>query len=414
MRNRSPLLVAFALVSVAVVVACSSAATDAPQTGDAAASAVDEHEASTVDSPAAATDAMADGGAQQVPADCEEVTLTAAPDSVQKTNPEEYLSQPYLIGVPKLGGSTGNPQQPNKFFFWLDSANAVGSYPITPLQTYVYDAANTGGISADFIAPDASDGGAGGFTKRYIAVSGTVQMTSVLTPHQTEGTVSNVRFEEVKRNDDGTATLVPGGKCYWLKSTSWNTKRAGGCAPFTTNTCGAGKFCMPTNAIGDDGLCVTTGTKPIGAVCTQAVAGNWDSDCVAGSRCAKFAGDFGETKFTCHKLCDVRSTAPDCPADAHCGGGYNTCMSVAFLKNAPVNGNEIDTVATVGQTCAQNPKANYCGVSSKPGICYTDTGAAGATCRPFVHALSECPAGTTGGYVGYKGGIDQSTVWCFE
>jgi hypothetical protein len=360
--------------------------------------------------PDSASDADVDAGPQK-PAECEEFTLATPLLSSQHADPESYLFQPDLNATPLVGGTKGDPKKPNVFLFFLDGENAVGTFPVTVFKTYWYASGNSGGMNADYVKPGSSDAGASGYT-RYAAVSGTVEITSLLTPHQTKGKLSNVRFDEATLEADGTAKLVPNGKCQWLKEAEWDTQRPLGCAPFTKNTCGDGKFCMPTNAIGDDGLCVTTGTKVAGDVCTPAATGLWDSDCAAGLRCAKFTVDVGETEFTCHQLCDVRSDNPGCPATAHCGGGYDACLSIAFLHTSPQNGDEIDTGALVGQDCALNPTAIYCGVDGRPGTCVKDKGAATSVCRPLLHAASQCPADMLGGYLAYKAGNDSSSIFC--
>jgi hypothetical protein len=360
-----------------------------------------------------------DGGSEMdagplKPPGCSEVSLSVALQSSQMMNPEEYASQPDVISTAAVDGSTGNAQHENQLVFYLDSANAVGSYAVTAFPNYFYGKANGGEINAGYVMSGPADAGQGAFSSRYVAVSGAVQVTSVLTPHQTEGTLSNVRFNEATEASDGSVVPVPNGSCLWLREASWNTKRAGGCVPFT-GTCPGSEYCMPTNAIGDDGTCVTTGTKALGEGCTLVSSPAWDSDCAAGLRCAEFTADLGETSYSCHEICDVRSASDGCPENTHCGGGYDVCLPVPFLLASPQNGNEIDTVATVGEPCAQNPSAIYCGASGLPGTCFTDMGATSAMCRPWQHAASACTSmGESAGYVAYKGGIDESTLFCFK
>lgn len=353
----------------------------------------------------AQADADTDAGPQK-PAECDEFTIAAPLTSSQKADPEAYLFAPDLNATPLVGGSQGDKTKKNIFLFFLDAANGIGTFPVTVFKSYSYASADTGGMNADYLKP-------AGYT-RYAAVSGSVEITDQLTPHQSKGRIANVRYDEVTIEADSSAKPVPGGKCLWLKEATWDTERPLGCAPFTKNTCADGKFCMPTDAIGDDGICATTGAKGVDEVCTPGSPGLWDSDCGPGLRCAKFAVDVGETQFTCHQLCDVRSATPGCPATAHCGGGYNACLSIAFLHMSPQNGDEIDTGALVGQDCVLNPKAIYCGGDARPGTCVTDKGAATAQCRPLFHSVSECAADQLGGYLAYKAGNDSSSIFCVK
>lgn len=213
-----------------------------------------------------APDADLDAGPQK-PAECDEFTIVTPLTSSQKADPEAYLFAPDLNATPLVGGSQGDAKKQNIFLFFLDAASGVGSFPVTVFKSYSYASADTGGMNADYVKP-------AGYT-RYAAVSGTALVTDLLTPHQSKGRISNVRYDEVTIEADSSAKPVPGGKCLWLKEATWDTERPLGCAPFTKNTCGDGKFCMPTNAIGDDGLCVTTGTKAVDEVCTP---GNISAD----------------------------------------------------------------------------------------------------------------------------------------
>src|SRR6201999_4000986 len=110
-----------------------------------------------------------------------------------------YGPSPDLLTTPALDGSTGDAQHPNRFAFYLDAADAPGSYPIAAFSNVYSAIANGGGLSTDYLA---ADGGSGAFTRRFVAVSGTVQVTEVLTPHQTTRTLSTVRFAEATYGSD--------------------------------------------------------------------------------------------------------------------------------------------------------------------------------------------------------------------
>ncbi len=419
---RSPLLFVLAAavpLATFAIASCTGSSPDHGTGGTAGTAGTGAQGGSTPDAspdaaPDASPDAATDGPAP--PPGCDVITLTTAVASTQMAHSEQYGPQPDLLATPEVGGTTGDPQHPNRLVFYLDGADAPGTYSVAAFTNVFYAIGNGGGLSLDYVEPVA-DGGTGTYSKRYVAVSGTVQVTAVLTPYQTAGSLADVRFAEATYGSDGSVKLTAGGACAWLAQASWDTRRAGGCAPFTASTkgqCPSGQYCMPTNAVGDDGLCVATGAKQTGDGCTLTSAGKWDSDCAPGLRCAEFSVDLGETSYTCHQLCDVLSASDGCAATSHCGGDYNVCIPNSFLLAAPVNGNEIDTVATVGQDCTQNPNALYCGATGTPGTCFQDTGAAAATCRPWVTAASACPAGDSGGYVAYKTGTDQSTLFCFH
>ncbi|MDC0674336.1 hypothetical protein [Nannocystis radixulma] len=244
------------------------------------------------------------------------------------------------------------------------------------------------------------------YTKVFTAVAGELEIFELVSSHQTRGVVRHVELREMAPNPD-TEALEPveGGACYWIAEAEYDVRRVNGCTPYTDDACPEGQFCMPTNAIGSDGECVTGGTKLEGEACVRPDPELWDSDCELGLRCLN-PGDGP----TCMKVCDVLSDAPGCAEGTHCGGGYNLCLDEAELQNSGID------PAPVGEPCADNPEALYCGGAGRPGTCWDDdgNGPMPSSCRPFVSAPSQCVAPQTAGHIAYKDTIDRSTLWCFE
>jgi hypothetical protein len=403
-----------------ILFGCSSAPAPGAPSTDASATKLDggPQEASATLDASKPKDAATEASAT-MPAGCSAITLKGPLVSLQLTNPEQYSFSPDLSATVEVDGSTGDAENPNRLTFYLDGADAVGTYEARPYSSAYYALGNGGAIHTDYV-PATTDSGtsSGAFAHRYMAVSGSIAITESQTPFQTTGRLSNIRFEEAVASSDGTISVVSGGKCYWLAEADWNTIRPHACMPFAPTAkgpCeGEGHYCMPTNAIGTDGLCVTTGGKGLGESCTLATTGKWDSDCSPGLRCAEFAPL--DTSYTCHSVCNVRSSTPGCPDTAHCGGGYETCIPNSFLDDADggnVEGNEIDLTASVGDACSMNPSALYCGANGTPGTCFQNTGSKAAMCSAWALGPSLCGTQSTG-YVAYKSGIDESTLFCFH
>jgi len=245
----------------------------------------------------------------------------------------------------------------------------------------------------------------GAYAKVLVAAAGELEIVEMLSPHQSRGSVRHVELREMVLNPD-TSQLEPldGGACYWIEEAEYDVRRPNGCTPYTPGACPDEQFCMPTNAIGSDGECVTGGAKQAGEGCARPDPALWDSDCALGLRCI----DFGDG-LECGQVCDVRSDAPGCAAGTHCGGGYNLCLDEALLQDSGVD------PALVGEPCTEDPTAGYCGADGRPGTCYDDDagGPNPSMCRPFASAPSQCVAPETAGYVAYKNQIDRSTLWCF-
>ncbi len=340
------------------------------------------------------------------PPECVEVTPKAARSTQQQVDGETYGFQPDILADIEIGDA----KLEDRFRFYVDAAHPIGARPVDGTKASAFYAfGNAGRISQDFVKDDG--GSTGKFSKTFVSTSGTVLVTDAVTPYQIKGTLTNVRFDEVEANPDGSYKAVAKGACYWMKELAFDTRRAKGCRPFAKfDSCPSGTACMPTSAVGIDGTCVTVGAKTEGQECAPGTGSRWDSDCAAGLRCIQYDTDQGRGPF-CRKLCDVLSPTPGCPAAMHCVGGYNTCATDAELAAS----SGIDPAA-VGQPCATNAQAFYCGGSALPGVCFDDDGPTGpkpATCRPWQTAASACPKLT--GYASYKDAYaDRSTLFCFE
>ena len=257
-------------------------------------------------------------------------------------------------------------------------------------------------MNADYVTP-------AGYTP-YAAVSGTVEVTDLLTPHQSKGRIFNVRYDEVTLEADSSAKPVLDGKCLWLKEATWNTERPLGCAPFTRNTCGDGKFCMPTNAIGDDGICATTGTKVVDEVCTPGNTGLWDSDCGPGLRCAKFTVDVGRDRVHLPSALRRALRQPRLP-------GHRPLR----LQRVPVH--RLPPRLPAERRRDRHRRSRRARLRAQPEghllrrrraprhLCVTDMGSATAVCRPLLHSVSERAADQLGGCLADKADNDSSSIF---
>ncbi len=379
------------------------------------------------DSSAPNDGAIGDSSSDGPPPGCIEITPTNASSyrTASTPDPERYSSSPDI----QADVSLGDPTLPDSFRFRLDGKITVGASALSSAMVGPYVYAGSGQLAVDLASNDA---GGSSYAKTLYATSGTVTISSLTTPWQTEGTATNVRFDEGEIVGD-KFQVTTGGACYWVRSVSWNTKLANGCAPFqTSDPCGIGKMCMPTNALGKDGLCVAIGSGKQGDSCTfddRADAGTdagahvlWDSSCGAGLRCFQDA-ELAEMSPYCRQLCDVTAANSGCPAGTHCGGGYDICIPDAVFTK-PGSGDLIDP-ALVGQACAVDADTAlsndvYCGGgSNQTGFCFpversTDGGYSTPVCNPFVAALSDCAAPAIGSYAAYKNGDDSSDISCIQ
>ncbi|MDI1446777.1 hypothetical protein [Polyangium sp. 6x1] len=348
------------------------------------------------------------GGQQPMkPADCVDLPLAGIELLSQQENTFDTSGSVPTIRTPSsLANISGDPALVDRLRLFFDGALDVGIHTMDGAPTHALpDFKTTFVPTCNTCAVFQEDLAEGSYLKTFAAKSGELEITARVTPHQTAGVARYVELREVVKDAmTGVYGWVDGGQCYWIQEASYDVRRPKGCVPYTANACPADQFCMPTNAVGTDGECVTGGAKVEGEACTRVSDTQWDSDCTLGLRC--FDGGMGAI---CHKVCDLHAAAPDCPAGTHCGGGYNLCLDVAILQNSGIDD------ALLGETCTMNPSALYCGGAGQPGMCLDDDGDAGpmaATCIPFASAPSQCVAPKTAGYVAYKDGIDQSTLFC--
>ncbi|MFT3771424.1 MAG: hypothetical protein QM820_38915 [Minicystis sp.] len=350
------------------------------------------------------------GSAPSKPADCVDLPLTGVDLLSQQENAFDTADSVPVVRTPSsLANISGAAEEFDRLRILFDGATGVGVHALDPDPNHAlpdYQKTYLPTCSACAVYQEDLDPASSAYTKLFAAKAGELEITELLTPHQTAGFARHVELREIAADPEtGAYTWVPGGACYWIEEAKYDVRRKNGCMPFVTGACPPDAFCMPTNAIGSDGECVTGGAKGPGEACSRADDTHWDSDCQLGLRCLDADGS-----AKCYEVCDVVSTAPGCPAGTHCGGGYNLCLDEAtVLANSGVDD------AAVGAPCATNPTALYCGGAGQPGTCYDDDGDAGpqpSTCIPWVSAPSQCVAPQTAGYVAYKGNLDNSTLWC--
>lgn len=350
------------------------------------------------------------GGDKPVkPADCVDLSL-AGIDLVshQQNGFDTSDSTPVIRTRSSLANLAGDAAKFDRLRILFDGDSSTGVHAFDPNPAHAlpdYKITFVPTCSACVIYQEDLDPATNAYQKIFAAKAGDLEISTILTPHQTAGAAHYVELREVLKDPVTKAyDWKPGGACYWIEEATYDVRSPKGCKPFVAGSCPASQYCMPTNSVGSDGECVTGGAKTEAQACTRQSATAWDSDCELGLRCI----DSG-SGATCIKVCDLLSATPGCPAGTHCGGGYNVCADEAEFQNSGID------EAVIGAPCATDPTALYCGGSGRPGTCWDDDGDAGpmpATCVPFSSAPSQCVAPKTAGYVAYKGSTDNSTLWC--
>lgn len=340
------------------------------------------------------------------PDDCVDLALAGIELVSQQEHQYDSSGSVPLVRTPAAQTSiTGDPALFDLLRILFDGDLGIGVHTLDPDPNHAIPGFVTSFVTVSNAAVVYQEDQANNaYTKVFVATAGELEIVEMLSSHQTRGRVQHVELREMVTNPDTEELeLKPDGTCYWIEEAEYDVRRPQGCTPFKPGACADDQYCMPTNAIGSDGECVAGGAKQEGEACALTSPMKWDSDCAPGLRCIDF-GDGPE----CGKVCDVLSDAPGCPAGTHCGGGYNLCLDEALLQMSGID------PAPLGEPCVDNPTALYCGGEGRPGHCYDDdaAGPLPSTCLPFLSAPSQCIAPQTAGYVGYKSGIDRSTLWC--
>lgn len=316
------------------------------------------------------------------------------------SDPVPVVRTPFSIHL------TGNARKFDRLRILFDAGVGVGAHPLdgdpnravpTYVQTFIPTCSACVVYEEDMLEYE--------YRRTFVASGGTLEISDVVTPHQTRGSVSQVELREVALDPvTGRYGAVENGACYWFERATFDVRRPNGCVPYAEGSCADGQFCMPTNAVGSDGECVEGGEKGVGEACVPASDAGWGSDCQLGSRCIDFGGG-----ASCEQVCDVLSANNGCGAGTHCGGGYNLCLTEADLEQSGID------AASLGEACG-DPTALYCGGSGQVGTCWDDDGDGplNALCIPFHTAASECSASETAGFIAYKGGLDLSTLFCLD
>ena len=381
--------------------------------------------------------AFPDAAAAVKPADCIDLDLSTGTPLKSDTQLkfDSHGTAPVARTLPDVFKQNGDPNLPDRMRIWLHGRTDVGTLNLDPDPNHTYAPLVPTCLACATLSLDLtpSDAGGSSYAAAFAAVGGTIEIQTALTSNQTQGIARGVEFRVVAQDSaTGLVGVVPGGACYWVAEVPFDTRRPGGCKPFTGDAaaCGAGEFCLPTNAIGTDGECTAVGTKTIGQPCTRVTSAespSWDSDCEAGTRCL-VDRTWGETVATCHQVCDQLAETNACPAGTLCGGGYNLCLDETKIIGG------VDP-AEIGEDCtvlvpATPPStlgswAQYCGGTGKMrGKCVDVDGVAGPLppkCEAlFASAGTELPPGRTAGYIGYKSVTsptsrdDYSTLWSYR
>lgn len=350
------------------------------------------------------------GGTPMKPDDCVEVSFTEIElVSQQQNQPDSSDVMPVVRTPSSLANFIGDAKKFDRLRISFDGKTEVGVHAfdsvlnhIVPDYVETYSQTCTACSIFQVDLDESVDPSA--YAKSFASKAGELEIIDLLTPHQTSGAIRHVELREIAADvDTGIYDWVDGGACYWIEEAEFDVRRPNGCMPFTNDACPADQFCMPVVSSGIDGECVTGGDVGPGEACTFVNDTTWDSDCELGLRCFN-DGSGG----ICMQTCDIFAASPGCPAQTHCGGGYNMCMPEEILTESGLD------PALLGETCEVNPTALYCGGSGQPGMCWDDDqdGPMESICYPLHSAPSECLAPQTAGTLQYKGGIDLSTVWC--
>ena len=386
-----------------------SVSASASGTGGAGGSSTSATSATSATSSTSSGAGGAGGDKPVKPADCVDLSLTGIDLVSQQQNAfDNSDSTPVIRTRSSLANLAGDATKFDRLRILFDGDAGIGVHALDPNPAHAlpdYSTTFVSICSACVVYQEDLDTATNAYQKTFAAKAGDLDITALLTPHQSAGSAHNVELREIAKDPaTGTYGWKAGGACYWIEEATYDVRRPKGCKPFVAGSCPSNQYCMPTNSVGSDGECVTGGAKTDGQSCTLQSATAWDSDCALGLRCI----DPGSGAI-CIKVCDLLSAAPGCPAGTHCGGGYNVCADEEEFQNSGID------EAVLGAPCATNPTALYCGGSGQPGTCWDDDGDAGpmpATCVPFSSAPSQCVAPKTPGYIAYKNGIDNSTLWC--
>lgn len=231
----------------------------------------------------------AGGGKPAKPADCEDLPLAGVELLSQQENAFDSSSSVPVIRTPSaLPNISGDAALSDRLRLLFDGDLGVGlhtmdgdpNHALPDFKTTFVPNCNACAVFQEDLGPQNA------YLQTFAAASGELEITDLVTPHQTAGAARYVELREVVKDAaTGAYSWVNGGQCYWIEEASYDVRRPKGCVPYAAGACPADQFCMPTNAIATDGECVTGGAKAEGEACTRASAMQWDSDCALGLRC---------------------------------------------------------------------------------------------------------------------------------
>jgi hypothetical protein len=306
--------------------------------------------------------------------------------------PTQYGAQPTFRGI--VVTPTGEDALSDLLNVRVDANTGVGSYELAPpgQDTNCYEH----GAQCVYLNEDVFDGSANSF---FAAVAGRIRIDAQVTTDQSQGELEYVELREATiaaRNVPyNEATLVQGGRCFWVQNAPFDTRRADGCNPLTANTCDAGKTCVADNAAGSDGTCRGYGSGTNNTPCSQQVDGSTNCG-------VEYACSF-DTNRVCRKRCDLLANDNACPV-------ATVCSTFGYCEPQTV-----EDETAIDEPC--DAFGDFCGVDGARGLCFPEydaegTQTAAAVCRQFQRARSVCPAGLDLGFIEFEGFSDRSIGRC--
>ncbi|MGC4118388.1 MAG: PPC domain-containing protein [Myxococcales bacterium] len=247
--------------------------------------------------------------------------------------------------------------------------------------TYVIAGADTDYFTCGVCAMIYGDVTTSSIGSRYMATSGTVEITSV------EGTLqaklTNATFQHVTLTSTTQTPAADGCTSKVAEATFAGTNVPVPCDPLAPTACTGTEGCY---YFGFDFRCLPAGHTPVGSACTQM------GECVAGAECLS---------GTCLQLCSVTASPSTCQAPFTCvdvsgGQGLGACKNVPpnnLCANATALTFTNDTVTVTGTTAgAQNSYTATCGTANGADVTYSFTIPAGSN-RQVTATVTPTSAG---------------------
>ncbi len=177
------------------------------------------------------------GGDKPVkPADCVDLSLTGIDLVSQQQNAfDNSDSTPVIRTRSSLANLAGDATKFDRLRILFDGDASTGVHALDPNPAHAlpdYSTTFVSTCSSCVVYQEDLDSATNAYQKIFAAKAGDLDITALLTPHQSAGSIHSVELREIAKDPaTGTYAWKANGACYWIEEATYDVRRPKGASP---------------------------------------------------------------------------------------------------------------------------------------------------------------------------------------